>query len=73
MAEIITLKVKVDSVDASSALVRIQNLADKLNAESVNIKVNFADKEALKSAKESAHVFQLAGVTAAEKVAAANE
>ena len=73
MAEIITLKVKVDSVDASSALVRIQNLADKLNAESVNIKVNFADKEALKSAKESAQVFQLAGVTAAEKVAAANE
>lgn len=73
MAEIITLKVKVDSVEASSALVRIQNLADKLNAESVNIKVNFADKEALKSAKESAHVFQLAGVTAAEKVAAANE
>lgn len=73
MAEIITLKVKVDSVEASSALVRIQNLADKLNAESVNIKVNFADKEALKSAKESAQVFQLAGVTAAEKVAAANE
>lgn len=73
MAEIITVKVKVDSVDASSKLVRIQNLADKLNAESVNIKVNFADKEALKSAKESAHVFQLAGVTAAEKVAAANE
>ena len=73
MAEIITLKVKVDSVDASSALVRIQNLADKLNAEAVNIKVNFADKEALKSAKESAQVFQLAGVTAAEKVAAANE
>ena len=73
MAEIITVKVKVDSVDASSALARIQNLADKLNTESVNIKVNFADKEALKSAKESAHVFQLAGVTAAEKVAAANE